>query len=549
MAPKVFVLSCDGAPLFLVERWAREGHLPAFASLLEGGAKGDLESVYPPITGPAWTSFMTGRNPGKHGVADWYVRSQGSYKLRPVDSTSIGVSTIWDEAREGGKRIISLGLPMNYPPPKVNGIVVSGLETPGTQCATFPPEVGERITKAIPTFRTHLQEVYRPGGEKRAIDDLLEITDIQSDVALHMLDTEEDWDLLLLHHQSSDWAMHFFWHAMDPEHPRYSDASNAAAGNAILDVFRRIDDGLGRILSKLPEDTTVLVVSDHGFGVLDKYLYLNNWLLELGLLKLKVDAKTQITRAMFKMGFTPSNVYRLAEKLGLNKFAFRMDKTSRVNILSKMFLSSDDIDWPATQAYSVGNIGQVYVNLKGREPQGRVAQGREYEEVRDRIIASALELTDPDTGEKVIEKAQRKEEVYSGPFTHDLPDVLLVPQGFRYQAGGLTQFMSNRLMEPSFAYTGGHRMNGILLLSGPGVEPGEVDGARLIDIAPSILHLLGLAVPADMDGVVLPQLRGDEASVATRPDAAAATDSASDGYSEEEEREVAERLRSLGYVE
>ena len=549
MTRKVFVLSCDGTPLFLLQRWAQEGHLPTFKRLLDEGAIGDLESVFPPITGPAWTSFMTGRNPGKHGVADWYVRSENSYKLRPVDSRFVSASTLWDECREGGKRIISLGLPMNYPPPEVDGIVVSGLETPGTQCAAYPPEVGEEILRAVPGFRTHLQEVYRPGQEQRAIDDLLEITDIQSNVALHFVD-RDDWDLMVLHHQSSDWAMHFFWHAMDPEHPRHTPEAKAAAGDAILDVFKRIDAGFAKILERLDDDTNVIVVSDHGFGVLDKYLYLNNWLLQQGLLRLKTDAATRVRRGMFRSGFTPSNLYRIAEKVGVNKFAFRMDKAKRVNLLSRAFLSSDNIDWPSTQAYSVGNIGQIYVNLRGREPQGCVEPGAEYEALRDRLITEALQLADPETGETVIESAHRKEELYDGPHLEQMPDILLFPRGFRYQAGGLSQFMSNKLMEPSFAYTGGHRMNGVLLMQGPDVKPGGVEGARLIDMAPTILHLLSLPVPADMDGTVLSQALSVEQEVALRGDAAAhTTQSASEGYSEEEEREIAERLKSLGYVE
>lgn len=547
MSAKVFVLSCDGAPLFLVERWAREGHLPAFAKLLETGVKGDLESVYPPITGPAWTSFLTGRNPGKHGIGDWYVRAVDSYRLRPVDSTSIGCSTIWDECREGGKRIVSLGLPMNYPPPKVNGVVISGLETPGTRCATYPPETADEILRAVPGFRTHLHEVYRPGREQRALDDLLEITDIQNRVGLHMLN-RDDWDLMVLHHQSSDWAMHFFWHAMDPNHPRHTPDARSAAGDAILRVFKEIDAGLQRILDRLDEGTNVIVISDHGFGILDKYLYLNNWLLQLGLLRLKRDRSTRVQRALFERGFTPSNLYRMAERVGVHKFAFRMGKASRVSLLSRMFLSQDNIDWDATKAYSVGNIGQVYVNLRGREPRGCVAPGDAYEAVRDQVIETALTLEDPETGERVIERAYRKEELYSGQYVDDLPDVLLFPRELRYQAGGLSQFMSNRLMEPSFAYTGGHRMNGVLMMQGPGIAAGEVDGARLIDVAPTLLHLLSLPVPDDMDGIVLEPARAAAEEVGRRADAAT-REGAGEGYSAEEEREIAERLKSLGYVE
>jgi predicted AlkP superfamily phosphohydrolase/phosphomutase len=549
MSSKVFVLGVDGAPLPLLRRWVDEGHLPTFQRLLSEGAYGNLESVFPPLTAPAWTSFLTGRNPGKHGVGDWYVTTPGSYRLRPVDSRSIRCSTVWDEAREGGKKIVCLGLPMNYPLPEVDGIIVAGLESPGGGCSAFPKSVEAEVLRIAPDFRTRLREAYRPGRSEPVVQDLLSLVDIQSNLAQHFIRNAE-WDLFVLQQQAPDWAMHFFWHCMDPEHERHTDEEARRYGDTILNVFKRIDQGFAKILEALPPDTDVMVLSDHGFGPLDKFVYLNNWLMSLGMLQLKRDFFTRVKRQLFNWGVTPSALYRFAERTGLNKFAFRAGKESRYKILSRFFLSQDSIDWPRTKAYSVGNIGQIYVNLKGREPQGGVEPGEQYEAVRDEIMASALAWKDPDNGENVISRAERRENIYSGPYMDELPDVLLFPREFRYQGAGLSEFMSNRLMGHTFAFTGGHRMHGLLLAWGPHVQSCQIERACIIDITPTILHLLGLPVPSDMDGrVLLECLDQKVAQAVDSKESASAAGAQGEGYSPEEEREVAQRLRALGYFD
>ncbi len=549
MSSRVFVLGVDGAPLPLVRRWAQEGHLPTFQRLLSEGAYGNLESVFPPLTAPAWTSFLTGRNPGKHGVGDWYVTTPGSYRLRPVDSTQIRSSTIWNEVGEGGKKSVCLGLPMNYPLPDVDGIIVAGLESPGGGCAAFPESVEAEVLRVAPDFRTRLREAYRPGRSEAVVKDLLSLVDIQCQLAQHFLRTAE-WDLFVVQQQAPDWAMHFFWHCMDPEHPRYTAAEARRYGDSILSVFKRIDQGFAKIMESLPPDTDVIVLSDHGFGPLDKFVYLNIWLMSLGLLQLKRDPFTRVKRLLFNLGVTPSALYQFAERTGLNKFAFRAGKESRYKILSRFFLSQDSIDWPSTKAYSIGNIGQIYVNLRGREPQGSVEPGEQYEAVRDEIMTSALAWKDPDNGMNVISRAERKENIYSGPYIDELPDVLLFPREFRYQGAGLSEFMSNRVMGHTFAFTGGHRMDGLLLTWGPHIQARQIEGARITDIAPTILHLLGLPVPSDMDGRALLECLDEGVSQSVeRKEPAAAVSPSGEGYTPEEEREVAQRLRALGYFD
>jgi predicted AlkP superfamily phosphohydrolase/phosphomutase len=220
--------------------------------------------------------------------------------------------------------------------------------------------------------------------------------------------------------------------------------------------------------------------------------------------------------------------------------------------LATFFLSWRDIDWTKTKAYSFGNVGQVFINLRGREPQGIVEPGEEYEELREQIISMLAELRDPETGIQVIEHIYRREEVYSGEQANELPDIVMLPLNMEYGATGLSAFVSNRVVAPSFAYSGSHRMEGVFMLSGHGVRPGlVVEGAQIVDVAPTILHLLGLPVPTDMDGRVLTEAL-DERFLASRlveySDEAAIPGPVGRGLSEEEAQEVTERLRGLGYV-
>jgi predicted AlkP superfamily phosphohydrolase/phosphomutase len=293
-------------------------------------------------------------------------------------------------------------------------------------------------------------------------------------------------------------------------------------------------------------------MSDHGFGPFYKYIYLNNWLLENKLLSLGRGLTTRLKYALFSMHVTPSSLYRLLDRLGLVRAAFKASKKQRHDLLATFFLSWRDIDWTKTKAYSFGNVGQIFINLRGREPQGIVEPGEEYAELREQIISMLAELRDPETGAQLAEHIYRREEVYSGEQAKELPDILLLPLNMEYGATGLSAFVSNQVVAPSFAYSGSHRMEGVFMLSGHGVRPGSVvQGAQIVDMAPTILHLLGLAVPRDMDGRVLTEAF-DQGFLATRPveysDEAAIPGPVGRGLSEEEAEQVTERLRGLGYV-
>jgi len=295
-------------------------------------------------------------------------------------------------------------------------------------------------------------------------------------------------------------------------------------------------------------------MSDHGAGPLDTYIHVNTWLLEQGYLRIKSSVLSRGKLAMFRLGLTPRRVYKALMRSGLRKGVgslVRERKGQVRGILDRVFLSFRDVDWPRTLAYSYGNVGPIYLNVKGREPMGRVRPGQEYEQLRDEISGRLMELCEPQTGLPLVEKVYRKEELYSGPALEDAPDLFFMPKDLRHQAFGLLQFTSNRWLEPSFDRSGGHRMNGILLFWGEGVKKGTLAKANMTDIAPSLLALLDTPIPQDMDGRVLQEAfqeeiwRGKEIRYS---DPHQSGEAPGEGLTEEETEEIQRRLKGLGYV-
>jgi predicted AlkP superfamily phosphohydrolase/phosphomutase len=495
---------------------------------------------------------MTGKNPGKHGVGDFLQRTTGQYNRSLADSRSVRCEPFWITAGRQGKKVGIVNVPVTYPPYEVNGVLISGLLTPRTTDEfSYPPGLVEELRGAIGRYRVNLDHFYSEGSGDRFLADLRELVDARKRAAQYLMKRYE-WDFFMVHFIATDWVQHFLWHCMDPTHPRYNEGEARRYGSAILEIYQHIDAALGELVAGLDRDTVLLVMSDHGFGPFHKYIYLNNWLLAKGLLFLKKGVATRIKYALFRAGLTPSALYQALARLKLVKVAFKASKKQRYDLLSAFFLSSRDIDWHRTKAYSSGNVGQVFINLQGRELHGIVEPGHEYEAVRDQVIAMLAELKDPESGVPVIEHIHKREEVYSGPYVDQMADILFLPKNLEYLATGLSEFVSNAVIAPSFVYSGTHRMDGVFALWGEGIKAGfEAEGATIEDMAPTVLYMLGLPVPRDMDGRVLTELM-DEEFVASRPvcysDEEPMSRVSGPGLTEEEAEEVRERLRGLGYV-
>lgn len=230
-------------------------------------------------------------------------------------------------------------------------------------------------------------------------------------------------------------------------------------------------------------------------------------------------------------------------------------RARRENLQRRMFLSLDDVDWSRSTAYSMGNFGQIYINLEGREPQGIVSPGVEYEQLLEELTVRLKDLVDPVTGEAVIEHVFRREDVYKGPYAKDSPDLMFFTRDMQYKAMGLSDFSSPRVFDPIYGTTGHHRMNGVMICQGNGVvrEGAQLDGARIQDLAPTVLYVMGVPIPKAMDGEVLLDLftadfRETQAVRYSDSEPSQAEKDDHSSYSDEEQAEMREMLRALGYV-
>jgi predicted AlkP superfamily phosphohydrolase/phosphomutase len=556
---KVLVLGLDGATFDLIRPWAAAGYLPTLKRLMDEGAHGELRSTTPPMTGPAWTSFATGVNPGKHRLYDWIARDEGRYTFSPVTALDMEAPTLYTLLSEAGRRVCALNVPMTYPPTPVNGVMVSGLPAPSTKVTiTYPPSLYQEIVDAVGDYILYPDpgQAYSDAGIDAFLTRLYRTTDLRIQT-LDYLRSREAWDFAMVVFNGTDTISHAMWKFMDVSHPLHDPAAARKYGNAIRDYYTYLDAKLAPYVDELPDDTTLVVMSDHGFGPFHKFIHVNNWLMQQGYMATQPGLRSGLKRRLFQGGFSPMNVYDSMMRLGLGALKREVVRGQGQGLLKTLFLSFEDIDWSRTQAYSLGNVGQVYLNVVGREPQGCVQPGAEYAQVREEIIAKLQTLRDPETGELVVEEIFRREELYQGEHLEKAPDIVFLPRRLEYFGFGEYEFGSHKIIEAMRrGISGTHRMNGIFMAYGAAIQPGTVvEGASLYDLAPTILHLMGEAPVAEMDGRVLQETLVPDVTAAlaarraTR--SAARTGNGGDGgetLSAADKKVLADRLRSLGYV-
>ena len=487
---KILVVGLDcAAPelLFGDER------LVNFRRLMEGGLYGRLESVVPPITVPAWMCMATGQDPGTLGVYGFRNRRDYSYDgLQVVNSRSINELAIWDQIAREGKRSAVIGVPPNYPPRKVNGLSVGCFLTPDTSkdVFTWPPEAGAEINKLVGGHPVDVKG-FRTDQKDKLRDDIYEMSRKHFEVVRHYL-KRDDWDYFQFVEIGLDRVHHGFWSHHDPEHVLHQPDSPYR--EVIRDYYRYLDDEMGSLLELINEETLILVVSDHGARKLDGGFCVNEWLIREGLLTL--------------------NHY-----------------PEQVTPFSKL-----DVNWDRTTAWSEGGYyARVFLNVKGREPRG-IIEKDDYERVRDDVRDRLLATVDP-LGKPLGTLVFKPEELYRA--TRNIaPDLIVHFGALAWRSVGGVGYPSVHVLEND---TGpddcNHAQHGAFILAGPGVAgAGLIEGAHLLDIAPTLLERGGYDVPPNMR-----ERRPFTAENVTAP-------SADEGYSEDGEALVRERLSGLGYI-
>lgn len=556
---KVICIGLDGATFDLIQPWVSEGKLPNIRKIMQEGVWGELESVIPPISAPAWTSFMTGKNPGKHGIFGFKKEKQGTYEELFVNRKLIKSETLWKCLSDNRKKVIIINVPLTYPPEEVNGCLVSGMDTPSTKSPfTYPPQLKEEINKI--TQGKYLIHQHFGGyltnnkRKKQALEEILSAIDIRTYIAEYLMQ-KYPWDFFMIKFDNPDQVQHYFWKDMNDENSIFKDA--------ILKIYQHLDNILGKFLKYLDEDSNLIVISDHGAGpVIGKRIYINEWLRRKGMLYTKDNfggkrrnvrnrLRKLLMQSLVKLYFQAGKVisHRLRERLGIPLPMIKASLFSFTHV---------NTDWSKTKAYFGGNLNAVYINVEGRRPDGIVKLGEEYEQVREEIIHGLKYLVDPDDGQPVFEHVYKREEVYHGSLLDEAPDILVIPRNFSDYTMGKEILNNNR--KPVIDYqpsqkgvTGNHRLNGILLAYGKCIRKGEqIKDAKIIDLFPTIYHMFGLQIPADIDGKTLDTIFAPE-WLAENPirfsdTATGIKETKEDVYSKEDEAEIRERLKGLGYI-
>ncbi|MFW5999740.1 MAG: alkaline phosphatase family protein [Halanaerobiaceae bacterium] len=547
MEGKVFVIGIDGGEFSLVKKWIKEGELPHLAEVMASGSHGNLRSTIPPITGAAWSSFQTGTNPGKHGAFNWFERMEDEYRAAPVTAASIQEPTLWKILNKLGKKTGVLGVPVTYPPEEVDGFLVPGLLTPprsGKQGS--PAEIIEEIHSIDPDYKFSPKEWTRGYEPEDWVKELVSDVEGRTEVIRHLM-LNKDWDFMMAHFMETDQVQHFMW-----------DLEGEKGATPLLDVYRAVDRAVGIIREELEAEDTLYIMSDHGFGPLRFDFHIDTWLLKEGYIKLKNNPGTRLKQLTFKLGLTKEVFYPVGEymypflrKTGMLETAIQLASNPW---LDRFFLSSQNVDWSRSLAYSHSEIGHIYLNVKGREPEGAI-EPEDVPEVREELISKLKELKNPYNGKKIVGEIYRGRELYSGDQADRAPDIVFLPADMELLGKGAYNFVSHKVVSRPQAQSGHHRMEGLFMACGPQIREGvEIDTPHIMDLAPTILYNMGLPLFEHMDGAVVEDifcekfLLENDFEYMRKEDLGFGDDGPDGGGGNKGEEEMVERLKGLGYV-
>lgn len=524
---RVLCLGLDGADYDLVSELLRRDRLPTLARLVRDGAFGPLRSTIPAFTPTAWSSFLTGRNPGNHGIFGF--RSESRRSGRRLDSAATrGGAPLWRMLGPTGVRSAYVTVPFTHPAEPIDGVMVTGFGGPNR------PEITPLGASAA-IFRAHpdLAAAPNPAGWDHdyalLAERLIAHVDQIADVCSLVLELEPDLGLLCVDFMSSDVAGHLTWHRLDPAHPAHAAAG---PGDELVRVYEAVDRACGALIEHAEwlhgEEPTVVVLSDHGMKPTHWLFRANRWLEEAGYLRYRPprrDASTRIEpdldEATLLTGRRPGEGAEGA----------------------RAGAPPAEIDVPSTHAACLGYGGQIHLG-KTRAARGRRFVGRLADEL--------AQIAHPETGEPAFDVRPR-DELFHGAFIDKAPDLVLLPRDERVHVD-----LSQRRWGSAFdrndgvgagaaLFSGQHALTGILAAAGPGIRAGAVPpGSEITQLPATLLALHGLRSELDahpIEAILEPEL-APEREVTPATNRLPVEEPA---YSAEEEAEIVRRLRDLGY--
>ena len=534
---KILVIGLDAATLDLIEPWAAAGHLPTLAGLMNAGAAARLRSTPNMHSASAWTSILTGLNPGRHGLFVFSDRDFATGKqvfFKGGDRTGELISS---HLSRHGLTSGFLNVPMTYPAQcEPGGFMISGLDAPSlNEHAFHPKELRAELLSRFPNYRFSPQglgDLMRAGRLNEAIAAWMELIETQTAAAEYLI-ANRLVDFFMTVYTASDWGGHNLW----------KDTTVPPTENALLGIYRALDRAIDRLLNQAYAETQVYVISDHGMGRhtgasyhLAERLEATGYMVRRG----RSHARHSIISASRKAArsLLPVSI-REKVKAGIGE-----ERIGRLQAAEKdSFYSS--IDWDRTVAYTEPGRHVININLEGRNAGGSVAPSR-YDEVCSRIMDDLSQWTD-DHGRKVVDHVTRRDEVYSGPFTERASD-LYVYWNPTADVGEPPEEVRDR----GFWWSGDHRPEGILICKGPGLESTVLtESPTVCDLVPTIMYAAGLPLPDHLDGRVIqrvftPEFLAAHAVQIESAEPGGANDQI--GLTAEEEQMVEEKLRGLGYL-
>ena len=558
--PKVLILGLDALTPRLVEKWVADGRLPNIGRFLDEGAWGPMNSVPNRNSAPAWSSMVTGLNPGKHGIYWFTEDNPQGYDYKFLNGSFRRGKAFWKVLSEDGQRVGVINVPLTFPAEEVNGVMVAGLDSPSSEDPrfTYPSELRHEVMEAAGGeyyVYPGLSRYVIAGQSEQGLDRIHRSIDKKAAVAERLM-TTRDWDAFMVVFTESDVVQHFFWRHMDDPSPEDSEREK----NAIRDTYQHLDEIVGRLMKVAGPDTMVVLVSDHGARYDDGLARsLPNWLEQLGFLSYRAESRRRNPRSLMIAAVTKT--FRQLDKRLSPEAKHKLSRRfpwarRRVEVM----MSFGKLDWSKTKAYTDGHRPEIWINLAGRQPQGIVTP-QEYDTVRQQIIDELTSAVCRKTGQPLVVRVMRREEAYSGPYVDRSPDLIVewsdsgACLDITYPDGRAYTLKKQHLPDDPFdrLLSGGHDQFGIFAMLGAGVKPGRVDDIQIADVAPTVLYLREAPIPSDVDGKVLKNAFDPELlqSMEERRGGKAVMedDEGGSGYSEDEEAEVHARLQGLGYVE
>ena len=541
MKKKLVIIGLDGGTYNVINPLTQRGKLPFLGKFLTEGVYGNLVSTYPPVTAPAWTSFMTGKNPGNHGVFDFQKIEYNSSEKSLTYSTDCKSATLWEYLSDAGFKHILVNIPMTYPPRKINGICIAGFPVPENLNYVHPPDMYHQIKEK--GYITDWTEYYKNNKLKSKISILKEVEKKRLSIFSDLL-RENPWDIAMIVVSGTDHIGHLEWQK----------------GNRKLveEHYEFIDNFLSELESRGSfGDASLMVMSDHGFLQTDYLFYINNWLKSEGYLYYNLDLektydkfkserrkavygnKGWLSRLFGKSGLTRDKLIYIGKKTGLIRIERYLP-----HFLTKIFPIRDVVPvWERTRAYMISDISKgINVNLKGREKYGIVSE-EEFDAVRNEIISKLKSIKD-ENGNNIFQFVDKKENVYKGRFIEQAPDIILMPSN---QFNIKPDRGNNKICDKIVGAR--HDIEGIFMFRGVEIKKGYRYDLSIEGLAPTILHFMGIGCPKDIDGRVASEIFTDGSESAKRPVTSIEvlkTDYDQDFIQEEES--VSNKLKALGYL-